>query len=100
MLMSFLLKQYSIITQDHMVEVGSVTDLRGLYIVRRAFSGAPGGDWVHVEISNDKADDPQYYIDTMKKLLGDPPVLKLKHHPLHQPLQPLQNKKPVVNQGL
>lgn len=41
---------------------------------RRAFSGAPGGDWVHVEISNDKADDPQYYIDTMKKLLGDPPT--------------------------
>lgn len=38
-----------------------------------AFSGAPGGDWVHVEVSNAKADDPQYYIDTMKRLLGEPP---------------------------
>lgn len=41
---------------------------------KAAFSGAPSGDWVHVEVSNTKADDPQYYIDTMKRLLGDPPV--------------------------
>lgn len=41
---------------------------------RKAFSGAPGGDWVHIEISNAKADDPQYYIDTFKELLGDAPT--------------------------
>jgi len=41
---------------------------------KKAFSGAPSGDWVHVEVSNAKADDAQYYIDTMKRLLGDPPV--------------------------
>ena len=41
--------------------------------VKPAFSGAPGGDWVHIEISNAKADDGQFYIDTMKGLLGDPP---------------------------
>ena len=40
---------------------------------KKAFSGVPGGDWVHFEISNAKADDAQYYIDTMKQLLGDPP---------------------------
>lgn len=41
---------------------------------KSAFSGAPGGDWVHIEVSNAKADDAQYYIDTMKALLGDSPV--------------------------
>lgn len=41
---------------------------------RRAFSGAPGGDWVHVEIGNKYADDPQYYVDTFKDLLGDAPT--------------------------
>jgi len=40
---------------------------------RKAFSGVPGGDWVHIEVSNAKADDGQFYIDTMKALLGDPP---------------------------
>ena len=37
---------------------------------KKAFSGAPGGDWVHVEISNKYADDPQYYIDFFEKTLG------------------------------
>lgn len=37
---------------------------------KKAFSGAPGGDWVHVEISNQYADDPQYYIDFFEKTLG------------------------------
>lgn len=40
---------------------------------RHAMSGSPGGDWVHVEISNEWADDSQYYIDTFQRLLGDPP---------------------------
>jgi hypothetical protein len=37
---------------------------------RRAFSGAPGGDWVHIEISNKYADDPDYYEQKMAELLG------------------------------
>lgn len=37
---------------------------------KSAFSGAPGGDWVHIEISNEHADDPQYYIDFFEKELG------------------------------
>jgi peptidoglycan hydrolase-like protein with peptidoglycan-binding domain len=41
---------------------------------KRAFSGAPGGDWVHVEISNKYADDPQFYIDYFKEHLGDADV--------------------------
>jgi len=41
---------------------------------KRAFSGAPGGDWVHVEVSNKYADDPQYYIDYFTKHLGEADV--------------------------
>lgn len=26
-----------------------------------AFAGAPGGDWIHIEISNEFADDPDHY---------------------------------------
>lgn len=37
----------------------------------KAFSGAPGGDWVHVEISNEFADNPQHYVDFFAKTLGD-----------------------------
>lgn len=43
---------------------------------KRAFSGAPGGDWVHIEISNEHADDPQYYIDFFGELLGDKEIKK------------------------
>ena len=42
----------------------------------RAFSGTPGGDWVHIEISNRYADDPAYYEDVVTKLLGHMPVEK------------------------
>jgi len=41
---------------------------------KRAFSGAPGGDWVHIEISNEHADDPQYYLDFFAELLGEADV--------------------------
>lgn len=41
---------------------------------KKAFSGAPGGDWVHVEVSNRYADDPQFYIDYFKEHLGDADV--------------------------
>jgi len=41
---------------------------------KKAFSGAPGGDWVHIEVSNRYADDPQFYIDYFKEHLGDADV--------------------------
>lgn len=47
---------------------------------KRAFSGSPGGDWIHVEISNEKADDPQYYEQKMAELLGAPAV-EIKNPP-------------------
>lgn len=37
---------------------------------KKAFSGVPGGDWVHVEISNKYADDPAYYERVIGDLLG------------------------------
>jgi peptidoglycan hydrolase-like protein with peptidoglycan-binding domain len=40
----------------------------------KAFSGSPGGDWVHIEISNRYADDPQFYIDYFKQHLGETEV--------------------------
>ena len=46
---------------------------------RKAFSGVPG-DWIHVEISNEFADDPGYYERTIKAILegtsGAPDVSK------------------------
>ena len=63
-----------------------------------AFSGAPGGDWVHFEISNAKADDPQYYIDKMKELLGDPPVAVKPSAAAPPPPAP-PNKKPWLTKG-
>ena len=39
-----------------------------------AFSGAPGGDWVHVEISNEHADDPNYINHWFLYLIGDMPT--------------------------
>lgn len=63
-----------------------------------AFSGAPGGDWVHVEVSNAKADDAQYYIDTMKALLGDPPK-PVKPAPAKATPKAPPNKKPWFQVG-
>lgn len=37
---------------------------------KKAFSGTPGGDWVHIEISNRYADDAAYYERVMGELLG------------------------------
>jgi len=39
-----------------------------------AFSGAPGGDWVHVEISNEHADDPNYINHWFLHFVGQLPV--------------------------
>ena len=38
---------------------------------KKAFSGAPGGDWVHIEISSRYSENPQFYIDYFKQHLGD-----------------------------
>ena len=68
-----------------------------------AFSGAPGGDWVHVEISNAKADDGQFYIDTMKALLGEPRVpvtpAAASKPPAAPPAAP-PGKKPWLTRGM
>lgn len=32
--------------------------------------GSPGGDWIHVEISPEFADDPKYYDDAVKRLFS------------------------------
>jgi len=37
---------------------------------KKAFSGTPGGDWVHIEISGKYADDPAYYERVIGDLLG------------------------------
>jgi peptidoglycan hydrolase-like protein with peptidoglycan-binding domain len=41
---------------------------------KKAFSGAPGGDWVHIEVSEKYADDSQYYADYFKEHLGETDV--------------------------
>jgi peptidoglycan hydrolase-like protein with peptidoglycan-binding domain len=41
----------------------------------KAFSGAPGGDWVHVEIGNKYADNPNYYEQIFEDILGKAPVV-------------------------
>lgn len=42
----------------------------------RAFKGAPGGDWVHIEISNDYADNAEYYEKFFALLDGNKPASK------------------------
>lgn len=37
---------------------------------KKAFSGAPGGDWLHLEISPKYADDPDFYERKMAELIG------------------------------
>ena len=65
---------------------------------RKAFSGAPGGDWVHVEISNEKADDAQFYIDAFQELLGDAPVEVKASSSAPAPKAP-RGKKPWLTKG-
>lgn len=43
---------------------------------KRAFSGAPGGDWVHIEISNDLADDADAMEAAFVAALGRTPEVK------------------------
>lgn len=37
---------------------------------KRAFSGAPGGDWIHLEVSPKVADDPAFFDRMFTKLIG------------------------------
>jgi hypothetical protein len=36
----------------------------------RAFAGSPGGDWVHLEVANAKADDAKWYAETFDRCLA------------------------------
>jgi peptidoglycan hydrolase-like protein with peptidoglycan-binding domain len=63
-----------------------------------AFSGAPGGDWVHIEISNENADDPAYYTEIMRQLLGEPPVA-VKPAPAAKTPKAPPGKKPWLQVG-
>ena len=53
---------------------------RGSWTVytKRAFSGAPGGDWIHIEIGNKYADDPTYYEKKLTDLFQGLTVDKIK----------------------
>jgi peptidoglycan hydrolase-like protein with peptidoglycan-binding domain len=37
---------------------------------KQTIGSAPGGDWIHVEISPEFADDPQYYDNAVKQLFS------------------------------
>lgn len=37
---------------------------------KKAFDGAPNGDWIHVEIAPARADDADFYDKAFKKILG------------------------------
>ena len=41
---------------------------------KKAFSGAPGGDWVHIEIANDHANDPDYINHWFLHFVGQLPA--------------------------
>ena len=44
---------------------------------KRTFSGSPGGDWVHIEISNKFADDAAHYARIIPELLKRFPVTQV-----------------------
>ena len=64
---------------------------------KRAFSGAPGGDWVHVEIGNKYADDPAYYERIFEELLGESPVVASK--PVTKTVSAPVGKSPWFQRG-
>jgi hypothetical protein len=64
---------------------------------KRAFSGSPGGDWIHVEIGNKYADNPNYYQETFTRLLTGFTADKIKPAPSAQAAPPpVAPSKPVV----
>ena len=64
---------------------------------KKAFSGVPGGDWVHIEISNEWADDPQHYIDYFKEHLGD--SVEVKPAPAKKTSKAPSGRKPWLQVG-
>jgi len=48
---------------------------------KKAFSGAPGGDWIHIEISNEHADDSEYYERVMHDLVAGTDFASLSQAP-------------------
>lgn len=52
---------------------------------KAAFAGAPGGDWVHIEISNEHADDAEYYARVVPELAKRFPVTQVTPPPAPKP---------------
>lgn len=68
---------------------------------KRAFSGAPGGDWVHVEISNEFADDPDHYDRVFAELLGAAPAPAPTPAPTPAPAPaPAASRRPYPGKAL
>lgn len=63
---------------------------------KKAFSGAPGGDWVHVEVSNQYADDPQHYVAFFEKTLGK---AETRPAPEKKTAKAPSGKKPWIQRG-
>lgn len=63
---------------------------------KKAFSGAPRGDWVHIEVSNEWADDPQHYIDFFEEKLGK---VEVKPAPAKKVSKAPAGKKPWLQVG-
>ena len=47
----------------------------------RQFKGAPGGDWIHIEISNEYADNPEHYEKFFAVIDGKKPATKTQPKP-------------------
>lgn len=63
----------------------------------KAFSGAPGGDWVHIEIGNEKADDADYYNKWFAENIGEPQ--KITPRPAKKTEKAPEGKKPWLQVG-
>lgn len=60
---------------------------------KRAFSGAPGGDWIHVEVSPAVADDPAHFQRAFEQIMSGAapvakPVVESKPKPVSKPSAP------------
>jgi len=61
---------------------------------KKAFSGAPGGDWIHIEIGNKYADDPTYYEKKFTELFKGLTSDKIKPSPSVQSAPPATKPAP------
>jgi hypothetical protein len=63
----------------------------------RAFSGTPGGDWIHVEVSPRVADNPKFFDDTINRLFKNLKQSDIKQAPVVKaPAAPPVASKPLV----